>query len=215
MKETRNPMLKRNIQLVAAIGAVVAVTAVAAVAQDGDGTAVAPGDDVAQVTTIEPAAKNAAAVLARSRASGDAIPTEVVDQMNDHPRFGMNPGLSRRAIGSLSNSLYVVPANGVVCALLTLGQGANMNCPETSDLATGQSAPATVGLPGGAIGVYGIVPDGVDAVTVATDRSGSGTVKVVNNAFFTVFAAGTALKTVSYSGPSGAVEYPIYDPTAL
>lgn len=205
-------MLKRNIQLVAAVGALVAVTAVAAVAQDGDGTATAPGDDVAQVTAVEPAAKNAAAVLARSRASGDAIPTDVVDQINAHPRFGMNPGLSRRAIGSLSNSLYLVPANGVVCAVLTIGQGANMSCPETTDLATGQSAPTTVGLPGGSIGIYGIVPDGVDVVRVATDRPDSGAVKVANNAFFTVVAEGTGLKSVSYSGPSGSVEYPIYDP---
>jgi hypothetical protein len=215
MNETRNTMLKRNVKVLAAIGALVAVTAVAAVAEESDSTAttVAPGEDVAQVSAIEPKAKAAAAVLARSRATGDALPTDVVGQMNEHPRFGMNPGLSRRAIGSLSNSLYLVPANGFVCVVLTMAQGASLSCPQTSDLAVGQSPPTTVGLAGGAIGVYGIVPDGVDAVTVNTDRSGSA-VKVTNNAFFTVVPAGTALETVGYSGPSGTVEYPIYDPTA-
>jgi hypothetical protein len=214
MNETRNSMLKRNIQLVAAIGALAAVTAVGAVAQSGDGTNGSPGDDVAQVTTVEPEARAAASVLARPRAAGDALPAEVEERMNAHPRFGMNPGLSRRAIGGLSNSVYLIPASGFVCAALTVGDGANMSCAETSDLAAGQSGPSTVSLAGGAIAVYGMVPDGVDSVAVATDDRSAGATKVVNNAFFTVLPAGTGLKTVSYRGPSGPVQYPIYDPSA-
>lgn len=207
-------MLKRNIQLMAAIGALAAVTAVGAVAQSGDGTNGSPGEDVAQVTTVEPEARAAASVLARGRVAGDALPDHVVEQMSARPRFGMNPSLSRRAIGSLSNSVYLIPASGFVCAALTVGDGANMTCAETSKLAAGQSGPSTVSLAGGAIAIYGMVPDGVDSVSVATDDGSGGATKVVSNAFFKVVPAGTGLKTVGYSGPSGSVRYPIYDPSA-
>jgi hypothetical protein len=210
---TRISMLKRNIQLVVAVCALVALTAVAAVAQVGDEPDL-PGEGIAPVTAVEPAAKSAASLLARSREQGDALPSDLAERMNEHGRFGVNPGLSRRAIAGLSSSVYVLPGRGYVCSALTVGDGANMGCAETEDLAAGEAGASTVLLPGGAIAVYGIVPDGVDSVTVETDQPGSGAAKVVSNAFLHVVPRGTKLSQVRYSGPSGEVAYPIYDPSA-
>jgi len=188
--------------------------AVAAGAQEGDDAPASPGEDVAQVTAIESTAKQAASVLERSRHTGDAMPEEVAERIDAEARFGMNPGLARRAIASPASSLYLVPANGHVCAALTVGDGATVSCPETADLAAGRSSAATVTLDGGAIAIYGLVPDGVDTVTVNTSHEGLEVAQVVDNAYLAVVPDGTELSSVSYSGPSGAVEFPIYDPMA-
>jgi hypothetical protein len=206
-------MLKRNTQLLVAVCAIVAMMAVAAVAEVTD-TPQPPGEDLAPVTAVEPAAKQAAAVLARSREQGDALPSDIAERLKEHARFGVNPSLSRRAIGGLSNSVYVLPGRGYVCHALTVGEGVNMGCAETADLSVGQTGAATVVLPGGAIAIYGIVPDGVESVTVETDQAGSGATKVAANAFLRVVPGGTKLSSVRYTGPSGEVEYPIYDPSA-
>jgi hypothetical protein len=210
-KTTRSSsMLRRNSQFAVVVCAVIAVTAVAA-ATDGPQP---PGEGVPQVTSVEPAAKNAASLLARSREQGDALPPDIGERINRHVRFGVNPGLSRRAIAGVSNSVYVLPGRGVVCSALTVGQGANMTCAETADLAAGQTGAATVVLPGGAIAIYGIVPDGIDSVTIVTGEPGAGVTKVVANAFLRVVPQGTKLSSMRYTGPSGQVEYPIYDPSA-
>lgn len=207
-------MRKLDLRLGAIVCAVVLVGAVAAVAQEGDGGPASPGGDVVQVTTVESTARQAASVLERSRQGGDALPGDVAERIDSEPRFGMNPALARRAIASPSNSLYLVPANGHVCAALTVGEGANLSCPETTDLAAGQASAATVLLPGGAIAIYGLVPDGVDAVTVETGYPDLDTAPVVDNAYLAVVPSGTELGAVAYTGPSGDVRFPIYDPSA-
>jgi hypothetical protein len=205
---------KRGLKLLAPVCALVAMGAVAAVAQDGDGSSGSPSGDVAQVVTVESAARSAASVLARDRATGDALPADAAETFGEEARFGMNPSLSRRAIGGLSNSVYLVPANGRVCGALTFGERASVSCPETADLAAGNVGATTVTLEGGAIAIYGIVPDSVDEVVVDTGDPGSGATDVVDNAFLAVVPEGTELRTVSYTGPSGPVSFPIYDPAA-
>jgi hypothetical protein len=207
-------MRKRDLRLGVAICAAVLTMAVAAVAQDDDGTPVAPGGDVAQVTAVESTARQAASVLERSRHASDELPDEVMERIDAEPRFGMNPGLARRAIASPSSSLYLVPANGHVCAALTVGEGASLSCPETVDLAAGQSSAATVLLAGGAIAIYGLVPDGVETVAVDTSYDGLEQAEVTGNAYMAVVPGGTELDSVTYDGPSGVVEFPIYDPSA-
>lgn len=205
---------KRDLRLGMAICAVALATAVAAVAQEDDGTPQSPGGDVVQVRAIESTAEQAASVLERPRHSGDELPEEVTERIDADPRFGMNPALSRLAIASPSSSLYVVPANGHVCAALTVGVGASLSCPETVDLAAGRSSAATVVLPGGAIAIYGLVPDGVEAVTVKASRAGAEDARVSGNAYLAVVPGGAELGSVSYDGPSGIVEFPIHDPSA-
>jgi hypothetical protein len=127
----------------------------------------------------------------------------------------MNPDLSRALIETISHSVYVIPAQDHICSSLTLGDGANLSCAETADVAAGVAGPTTVTLPTGAIGIYGIVPDGVDAVTVETRQSNSAIVSTENNAYFTAVPGGTPLQTLSYTGPSGGVEFALYDPAAV
>jgi hypothetical protein len=204
--------IKRSLTLGLATAAAVAAIAVVALA-DQEGGATPPGDGVTQVTSVQPDAAAAMAVLNEPRAVGDQLGEAIAGRIDAHPLFGINPDLSRRAIGSVSNSLYVVPGDQYVCAVLTVGEGANFNCPPTSTIGDGRSGPATVVLETGDIGVYGIVPDGVGSVTVATGAAGSGAVDVLANTYFTVLDAGTAPGQVGYTGPSGHVEFPIYDPS--
>ncbi len=174
-----------------------------------------PSADIVQVTSIEPQARQVLEVLDESRGSGDALPAEVSSQMDERESFGMNPGLSRRAIGNMTNSIYVIPGRGHVCVSLTDSEGATVICPTTDDIAEGVARPATVSLASGGVAVYGVVPDGVDSVSVQTGVSASTEVTVDDNTYYTVVPPGTPLRKVSYVGPSGPVDFDIYDPARV
>jgi hypothetical protein len=204
-------MLKRYLPL-AAIAAFLSIVAVGAIASGyGDDP---PGSDVEQIAAIESEASEAMAVLATARDGGDALPAELAEGLDERARFGMNPDLSRRSIANMTNSLYAVPASGHVCAVLTLGDGANGICPSTAEIAAGEAPPATVVLDTGDIGIYGLVPDGVESVSVEIDGAEPEEAQVEGNGYYAVVDAETAIETVSYDGPGGPVEFPIYDPAA-
>jgi hypothetical protein len=202
-------IVKRNIPITAAVLLALAAMSVAAVAQSGESS---PGDSVSQVAAVEEDAQQAMEVLDEPRSSADAMPAEVAQSIDEHAKFGMNPALSREALETVSSSVYVIPANGYVCSSLTVGDGASIGCAETEDVAAGKVGATTVTLPAGGIGIYGIVPDGVESVTVHTGTSSSQTVSVTDNAYFTAVPEGTALRKLTYAGPSGVVDFPLYDP---
>lgn len=204
--------LTRNLQLVIVAVALLATMAVAAVADEDDGGGGTPGANTSQVTTIDPEATEAMEVLDEPRINSDALPADLAEQIDEHADFGMNPDLSRRAIGSASISVYALPAEDRVCVAITVGDGANLSCPSTDQIAAGQVGPGTVGLATGDIAVYGLVPDGVDSISVHTGTDDSTPVTVQDNAYYEVVEAGTPLRSVTYAGPSGPVEFPIYDP---
>jgi len=204
--------LKQNVPLTALALVALAALAVGAVAQGGE---TPPGAGVSQVTTIEAEAQEAMEVLDTSRTSSDAMPSEVAESIDENARFGMNPDLSRESIDTIANDVYVVPADDHVCISLTVGDGANISCRETGDVADGDTGAATVTLAGGSIGIYGIVPDGVESVTVNTGESDSDVVEVEDNAYLAVLPEGTPLRTLSYTGPSGVVEFPLHDPAVV
>jgi hypothetical protein len=204
--------IKRNIPMTIAAFVALAAMAVAAVAQGG-GTP--PGEGVTQVTAIEQQAHEAMDVLDTPRGQGDALPSEVADSLDEHAKFGMNPDLSRSAIDTAANDVHVVPADDHVCTTLTIGDGASISCPATEDVASGDVGPTVVTLEGGAIGIYGIVPDGISSVTVETGESDSDVVEVTANAYFTALPEGTPLRTLSYTGPSGVVEFTLHDPAVV
>ena len=205
-------MLKRHLPLATIAVAMLALSVGAIAATDENNPR---GAGVPQITEIEPQARAAMAVLDRARGGGDALPTNLASKMDAHADFGMNPGLSRRSIGNMSNSVYVVPANDHVCAVLTVGEGANVSCPTTEDIAAGQAAAATVVLETGDVAIYGTAPDGAGSVAVQTGTTTSAAVASEGNAYYTVVPAGTPLRTVEYTGPSGTVEFPIYDPSLI
>lgn len=204
-------MLKRYLPILVVALALLVVGAVGAVADGDDSNP--PSAGIAQITTIEPEAKDALEVLDESRASSDALPDQVADKMDEEADFGMNPDLSRLSIGNATSSVYVIPARDRVCASITVGQGANITCPSTEDVADGKVGAATVVLETGGIAIYGLVPDGVESVSVQTGTSASTELATEDNAYYTVVSPGTPLRTISYVGPSGPVEFPIYDPT--
>jgi hypothetical protein len=209
--EGRKTMLKRNAPIAIAVCMLLAATSVAAVAQNGEESE-PPGDGVAQIAAIEPPAEEAMAVLEEPRTGSDALPTGVAEGLDEEADFGMNPDLSRRSIGNATSSLYVIPADDHVCPALTVGDGMVLSCPETEDIAAGEAGPGTVTLPGGAIGIYGLVPDGVESVTLHTGEADAEVVGVTDNGYYVAVPEGTVLRSVSFSGPSGPVEFPIYDP---
>lgn len=202
-------MLKRNLTIALIVAALVAVTAVAAIAQGGS----RPGDGYTQATAIEQAASDAASILETTRTSGDEIDSELADKIDEVAGFGVNTDLSRRAIASISNSVYLLPGTGYVCAALTVAEGATLTCAETPDLTAGEVGPGTVSLPGGAIAIWGIVPDGVDSVDIdaGVDSTEVGT---EGNAYLAVVPEGAEVATATYTGPSGEMEYDIHDPSA-
>jgi hypothetical protein len=197
----------------AAIAAVLLVASVGAVADPDESNP--PGDGVPQVTEIEPEAREAMDVLDESRGAEDALPAQVAAPMDAQADFGMNPDLSRLSVGNATSSVYVVPADDHVCVTLTVGEGANLVCPPTADIASGRAAPATVVLTTGDIAVYGAIPDGVESVEVHTGTSTSTRVAAEGNVYYTVAPAGTRLRKVTYDGPEGVVEFPIFDPSAV
>jgi hypothetical protein len=174
-----------------------------------------PSAQSTQVEAIEPAAKDAIGLLEESRDPGDALPDEFEARMDEKADFGLNPDLSRRAIGNLTSSVYVIPARSHICASLTDSQGVTVSCPSTDEVAEGKAGPATVAFETGGVAIFGIVPNGVDSVSVQTGTSDSTEVATEGNAYYTVVPPGTPLRAVSYVGPSGLVEFPIYDPKAV
>lgn len=190
--------------------AALAATSVAAIADDDNGAR--PGAGTAQVTSIQPAAKQAMALLGRERTAVDTISNDLASNIDARPDFGMNPSLSRLAIGNASSSVYVIPADGHVCAALTVGAGGSSSCSPTERVADGKAGPTTVTLENGGIAIYGVVPNGVERIAVGAGRGESVEVGVTNNAYYTVLPAGTPLHQLGYTGPSGPVAFPIYDP---
>jgi hypothetical protein len=185
-----------------------------ALADGGESSSGAAGAGIAQVSEIERAASDALSVLAAPRNQSDSMPSEVGQRIGEDHLYGVNPALSRLALGSISNALYVLPGRGYVCASLTVADGASLNCTETSELAAGRAGAATITLVDQNIGVYGLVPNGVETVAINTGSTSTTRADVEGNAYFGVLPKGTALRSVAYEGPSGSVEYPIYDPAA-
>lgn len=171
-----------------------------------------PGSDVAQISVIEPSAKEAMNALEGERTVPDGMSAYLTAKMDEHPDFGMNPSLSRLAIGNATHSVYLIPARGHVCASLTVDEGANITCQPVEEIASGAAGPATVSIAGGDIAIYGMVPDGVQSVSVNTGVADSTEIPTENNAYYAVVPAGTPLRTVSYEGPNGQVDFEIVDP---
>jgi hypothetical protein len=197
--------------LVIAVCLLVGVPAVAAIAQEDEEIA-PPGAEVQQVATVEPEAAAAAAVLETPRTAADAMPADVAEALDEKASFGMNPDLSRAAVGGTS-AVYLIPADGHVCATLTVGEGANISCAPTDRLAEGDVGPSTVSMADGRIAVFGMVPDGIEQISIEAGRD-SMVAEVGDNGYLAVLPRGAPVETVSYAGPSGRVEFAIYDPAA-
>jgi hypothetical protein len=206
-------MSKRYLPFIAIPVALLIAGAVGAGATGDDNNP--PSADITRVTSIEPEARQALDVLDEGRGPGDALPEDLSSRMKERASFGMNPALSRRAIGNVTSSVYVIPARDHVCVSLTDSDGATVICPTTDDVVKGTVEPATVASASGAIAIYGIVPDGVDSISIQIDGDDSIEVATEDNVYYTVVPSGIALRKVSYVGPSGSVDFKVHDPARV
>lgn len=203
---------KRYISTVLIAAAVAAALAVAAVAENGP-VSENPDSGLVQVAETPPEAVVAASVLGTARDAGDHLPDRLAEVLDRQAQFGMNPALSRLAVGETLHSVFLVPGNGHVCGVLTIGEGASTTCSKSAELTAGTAGPATATVDGGAIAVWGMVPDGVEEVSVAAGPE-SLEVETGENGYLAVLPAGAPVESVSYAGPEGPVEFAIRDPAA-
>lgn len=200
------PRMLSAAAIVAVLVGLLAVTAGAS--RDGGNP---PGRGFERVGAPDSVAASALSVMQRPREQGDELPDGVAREMGDHALFGVNPDLSRRATGNATNSVYVVPANGHVCLSVTINEGARLSCTPSGRIAAGIVGGGTIGISDELIAVYGIVPDGVDSVTVHARGLDRG-VDVESNVYYAVVPADTPLQSLSYSGPSGRFSSPLSNP---
>jgi hypothetical protein len=128
--------------------------------------------------------------------------------------YGANLALARQATGLAPGAAWVVPGDGSVCliaASTTETSGAPVDetlggasCGDDTDAASGnvQFVGGSRKFPGEQY-VAGLVPDGVDTVTISTANGTIDTVPVNDNVYMDTVAG--AVSTVTFSGPNGQV----------
>jgi hypothetical protein len=142
--------------------------------------------------------------LDRPRNSDDALPKEwrekltTGDESDEH--WGANPSLARRT----APGTWIVPGDGYVCvANATPGEGAlGFGCAATDDVEKGLLAPADVDANGNGV-LTGVLPDGVNEVTLVDQDGGSRTVAVERNTYRAAIDAN--LKEVRFTDADGGV----------
>ena len=183
----------------------------------GGGAIATAGDDVdpAPVPEVQAAQADPVATvpeeqadqieqLDRPRNSDDALPTEwreqltTGDESDDH--WGANPSLARRT----APGTWIVPGDGYVCvANATPGEGAlGFGCATPEDVDRGLLAPADVDANGNGV-LTGVLPDGVDEVTLVNHDGSTRTVAVDRNTYRAAIDAN--LEEVRFTDASGEV----------
>lgn len=172
-----------------------------------EGTARATGSEVEAahaepVPAVEPEQAESIEALRRDRTSDDALPLQWRGALTQgdaaDERWGANPHLSRRT----APGVWIVPGDDYVCvANSSPGEGAlGFGCAANDDVKRGLLAPSDVDQNGNGV-LTGVLPDGVETVTLA-DRDGSErTVSVKHNTYRA--AIGPDLKEVRFTGPDG------------
>jgi hypothetical protein len=142
--------------------------------------------------------------LDRPRNSDDALPKEwrdkltADDQSDEH--WGANPSLARRT----APGTWIVPGDGYVCvANATPGEGAlGFGCATPDDVEKGLLAPADIDANGNGV-LTGVLPDGVDEVTLVNHDGATRTVAVERNTYRAAIDA--SLKEVRFTDAGGGV----------
>lgn len=155
------------------------------------------------VAAIDPKQAEAIGQLRRSRTTDDALPTswaeELTDGENGPGHWGANPSLSRRT----APGVWVVPGDGYVCLANSTPDSGGMGfgCATMEDLGRGLLAPSDVDANGNGI-LTGVLPDGVDRVTLVDLDGSSRTAEVERNTYRAAIDA--ELKEVRFTSPDGA-----------
>jgi hypothetical protein len=143
------------------------------------------------------------AILRRPQVDSDQIPEHA------WPRFeggrigelGLNPALARRVVTALGEA-WVIPGNGYV-ALDVGGMTANRaeHAARRGMITWTSRAPDHQNL------VHGLVPDGVDEVTLLASNGATTTAVVTENVYGTVLDG--PFRSHRFVGPNGPVEFGI------
>ena len=206
------------------------VTAACAVGGGAAAFAIAGGDDPEPALTVEAtepadvpggpppsalprdtpeAIKAAFAVFRRSQRAADRLPAEAVAPMRG------NPALARQVVSPASDStrIYAVPAAVGLCLLTEKGSG---GCATNAGAARDGIVGLMECIPSGQILLYGVVPDGVGAVTLTSPDGADVQVPVGSNGWtYTVdpLPATGRPDRLSWRNDAGAHAYPVrYSP---
>jgi len=204
-------MKKRTLQILAgaAVAAALGAATVTAVAQEGAPDPFVPKEPTAAVATD---LNRQLGVFQREREAGDALPHAVAADFSKRNVTGVNTELSRRALSDGNETLYLVPADGKICAaLVRTDQTAATGCREADATARGDVGAGT-SVEGDVVTVTGIVPDDVTAVSVALGDGSVKELKPINNAYLGRFTTADQPRTIVYHTADGTREFPVLLP---
>lgn len=158
--------------------------------------------EVAPVKSIEPEQAEQIEELRRDRSTDDALPSRWREAMTDEDdgsgQFGANPILSRRT----APGVWIVPGDEHVCVANATPDdgGLGVSCATPEDVERGLLAPTDVDANGNGV-VTGVLPDGVDHVTVVNQDGSTRDVPVDRNTYRAAIDAD--LKEVRFTDAEG------------
>jgi hypothetical protein len=179
--------------VVVVILGVIAVTAfgqeLGLVSEDTTPSGPPPGRPMASNTDQQLA--ESFAVLRRRRTASDVLEAA---RFGDGNPAGANAALARRAVSSGGDSIFVVPANAGVC----LVSGTYSGCTSSDAAQRGYSVGMAATRSG--VQITGLVPDGVQSVTVNLANGDTATTTVADNVY-SIGVDDVGTTSVSFDGP--------------
>jgi hypothetical protein len=161
------------------------------------------------VTTVAPTVSSSFSVLTGSVTAADALPASFVAMHQNSPlvgELGVNLKLAHLARGVTDGTAWVVPGDSGVCLVVSRysnGEITGTGCSADASVIAGQTL-LTAGTPSGVGGEFiaGLVPDGVEHVSLHFVGRSSETLIVHDNVYTTDVTSGSP-STLTFSGPNG------------
>jgi hypothetical protein len=159
----------------------------------------------APAATADSEAKRAFGVLRRARRAEDEMGPAargVTDEGSLGRHHNVDPAEARRVAPAARTKVWVAPGDGSIC-LLNLPSGADgaaTSCTPVDDAENGEGV-VTVSYSKDQVDIFGIVPDGVDTVTLELADGTTQRLRVRDNVYFASAAAPS--KTITFEDPAG------------
>lgn len=197
--------MTRKRKLLAAGLAVAAASSisVAAVAQSDE----RPRNNLkSPVETVDKSLAGTYAILERPRTAEDNLPGAVAEEYIQRQPNGVNGSLARKAFSTSSTDVFVVPADGQVCIITTPRDGTSFStCTLAESLRSETNVPST-NVESEKVTIFGMVPDGVEHVTVTFDDGSKAEHPVTGNVYLVEATVSNQAVSVTYDGPTGRVD---------
>jgi hypothetical protein len=187
---------------------------VLAFAQEGSGGSdLGTGDSVG--STSEPVVE----ALDQQRSADDALPETAVAELGMITGPEPDSASSVKALEGGSLDLYLTPApDGACLSIADETGGSSVHCYTRESLEAGAGSPAGAVLQGcdapspdaapvcQNVVLYGVVPDGVEQVSVDVEAGSSASAPVENNAYLVELPLSSRPNAVSYTSDEGTTE---------